>query len=99
MNNPMNITWDTEPHTSDQLTAVEYLRNSEGLAMAVLKLIVTHGLLTASFTPKPTGEKFFTYEIRHDPLRTSHHLIVWRGIRVGDAVPVLYGVLEDEASG
>jgi hypothetical protein len=90
----MNITWDSEPDTAEQRMVADYVRQSKSLIMAVLKLSAQHGLLTASFTPKPSGKRFFSYEIKYNHLIEAYHLIVWRGIRVGDAVPILYGVLE-----
>ena len=94
----MNIKWDSEPDTAEQRIVADYLRQSEGLIMAMMMLSAQHGLLTASFTPKPFGKSFFTYEIKYNHLLDAYHLIVWRGVRVGDAVPILYGVMEKAQS-
>jgi len=92
----MNIVWDSDPKTAEQKLIASSLAQSVDLIMAILILCAQEGLLTASFTPKPLGKKFFTYEIRYDHLSDAFHLIVWRGMRIGDAVPILYGVLEKD---
>ena len=59
-----------------------------------VRLSIKHRLVTASFTPQAVDNAFFTCEIRLNPHRGSYHLVVWRGIRTGDAVPILYGEIK-----
>ncbi len=89
----MNVKWDRKPETKEARMVVDYLAGVPGLVEEILALSAKYGLLTASFTPKPLGKNFFTFEIRYDHPSSANHLVVWRGVRVGDAVPLLYGVL------
>jgi hypothetical protein len=94
----MDIRWDRDPGTAEQKMIADYLAQSADLLSAVLTLTSRHCLLTTSFTPNSFEKRFFTFEIRYDHLSAACHLVVWRGMRTGDAVPLLYGTL-DKAEG
>lgn len=89
----MDIRWDRDPETAEQKMLADYLAQSADLLATVFTLISKHHLLTISSTPNPLEGRFFTFEIRYDHLSAACHLVVWRGMRTGDAMPLLYGTL------
>lgn len=90
----MKIRWDKKPETIEQKVLADYLANHQAIIDDMVSMGSKNDLLTASFTPKYFEQGFFTYEIKKSTFSNTYSVIVWRGIRTGDAVPVLYGRLE-----
>ena len=95
----MRIKWDREPDTIGQKVLADYLSRHSALVAEVIRLSSESNLLNASFTPQAFESGFFTYEIKKDPHADDYLVIVWRGIRPGDAVPVLYGRIDEIEGG
>ncbi len=91
----MKINWDRVPDTDEARMVADYLTSVSPLLDEMLAVRDRHDLLTMSFTPKPLGRGFYTIELRHDHLSSTHQVVVWRGLRTGDAVPLLYGIVEN----
>ena len=94
----MKIKWDKKPATTEQTILADYLISRPDIIADITRLSSTHTVLSASITPKSFESGFFTYEFKKDPSSDSYLIIVWKGIRTGDAVPVLYGHLEEETT-
>jgi hypothetical protein len=94
----MKIKWDKKPATTEQKILADYLISRPDIITDVVRLSSRHDVLSASITPKSFESGFFTYEFKKDPSSDSYLIIIWKGIRTGDAVPVLYGHLEEETT-
>lgn len=94
----MNIKWDKEPKSIEERVLADYTLRYQDMILEFANFISKKNLLTSSFTPKPFDKNFFTYEIRGDNFSNDYLIIIWRGIRTGDAILMLYGRLEYEAN-
>jgi len=92
----MKIKWDKEPTTTEQKILADYLISRPDIIADITRLSSTHTVLSASITPKSFESGFFTYEFKKDPSSDSYLIIIWKGIRTGDAVPVLYGHIDEK---
>jgi len=90
----MIIKWNKKPEGLEQKSLADYLEEHANTLCEMIKMSSEGDLLTASFTPKPVDNCFFTYEIRRETSSDDYLVIVWRGIRTGDAIPILYGRIE-----
>ena len=90
----MIIKWNKKPGCLEQKLLVDYLEEHTNTLCKMIKMISEDDLLTASFTPRPLDKCFFTYEIRRETYSDDYLVIVWKGIRTGDATPILYGRIE-----
>jgi len=90
----MKIKWDKKPTTQEQKILADYLIYRLDIIADIIRLSSKHGVLSSSITPKSFESGFFTYEFKKDLASDSYLIIVWKGIRTGDAMPVLYGHLE-----
>ena len=91
----MNIRWDKEPETPELRTLANYLMDHLSIVDRMIGISSRHDLLTLSFTLQPFEQSFFTFEIKRGTFSRAYHIIVWGGLRTGDAMPVLYGKIED----
>jgi hypothetical protein len=91
----MNIRWDKEPETPELRILANYLMDSLSIVDEMIGISSRNDLLTLSFTPQPFERSFFTFEIKKGTFSRAYHIIVWGGLRTGDAMPVLYGMIED----
>jgi len=92
----MKIKWDKKPATTEQKILADYLISRPDIIADIIRLSSRHDVLSASITPKSFESGFFTYEFKKDSSADSYLIIVWKGIRTGDAVPMFYGHLEKE---
>ena len=89
----MKIIWDKKPVTMEQKNLAEYLVNHSDIIVDLVKLSAEHKFFSISITPKSFETGFYTYELKKDPSSDSYLVLVWKGIRTGDAVPLFYGHL------
>jgi len=94
----MKIKWDKKPATTEQVILADYLISRLDIIADIIRVSSRYDVLSASITPKSFESGFFTYEFKKDSSSDSYLLIIWKGIRTGDAVPVLYGHLEEETT-
>ncbi|MBC7084890.1 MAG: hypothetical protein H5T43_00775 [Methanomethylovorans sp.] len=94
----MKILWDKKPETAEQKLIADYASDYIPILEGQIELISSNDLLTASFTPRPLNGHFYTYEVRKETSSDKYLLIVWQGIRTGDARSLLYGWLEKEGN-
>ena len=92
----MKITWDKRPVTSEQKNLAEYLVNHSDIIVDLVKPSMKQKFFSASITPKPFETGFYTFELKKDPPSDSFLVFVWKGIRTGDAVPLLYGYVDNK---
>jgi len=92
----MKITWDKGPVTTEQKTLAEYLVNHSDIIVDLVTMSNKHKFFSASVTPKPFETGFYTFELKKDPSSNSYLVFVWKGIRTGDAIPLLYGHVDDK---
>ncbi|MBN1275263.1 hypothetical protein JXA12_03145 [Candidatus Woesearchaeota archaeon] len=92
----MNIHWDREPEKVEQKILADYLYGHRMILEKVIELSSTNTLLTTSATHKSLRSGFFTHDVREEQSSNNCISVAWRGIRTGDARPLLYGWLEQE---
>ena len=90
----MDIKWDKEPKSIEQKLTVDYIENHLDAVRSIINLNSSENLISSSFTPESLEEKFYTYEIRKENSSGDYLLLIWRGLRTGDAVPIIYGRIE-----
>ena len=94
----MKILFEKAPRTIDEKIAASYTEINSNIIKEFVKLSSENNFLNLSFTPKPKKDEksFFTYEIKKGNFNENYSIIVWRGIRTGDGVPILYAEFENE---
>jgi len=85
----MNIHWDKKLKTIGQIAIADYISNGHDLINAMIDIISKNDLLTASFTSKDLDSGFVIYEIRREQSFNHYQIILLRGVRSGDAMPLL----------
>ena len=92
----MKINWDKIPKTEEEIIVAEYIKDNINMLENLLDVYIQEKLLNISFTPLSLKGNFYTYEIKYHQHDKSYLLNVWQGIRTGDALPVLYGSINNE---
>ncbi len=92
----MKIKWDKEVVTTEQKILAKYVATHSDIFVTLIQLDLRHNIFSLSVTPKPFKTGFYTYELKKDPSSDSYLILIWKGIRTGDAIPMLYGHIEDE---
>lgn len=90
----MKIVWDKTPVTPEEKMLARFVAGHQNLFIELAAESDHHDLLTASLTPKPLGRGFFTFELKKRCSSGTYDIIVWRGVRTGDATPILIGNLK-----
>ena len=90
----MEIIWDKIPQNQEEATVAEYIECKINILERLLMVYTKENLLSLSFTPTPLKNKFYTYEIKYHRHEEKQLINVWKGIRIGDGLPVLYGYLK-----
>lgn len=91
----MEINWDKIPKTQEEMIIAEYIEDKIAIIELLLGVYTKENLLTISFTPPPLKRNFYTYEIKYHKHGKTYLINVWKGIRTGDGLPVLYGHLNE----
>lgn len=91
----MKVDWQKTAQTQEEITVASYIENKTHQLQELLNLYKEENFLTLSFTPPPLKSNYYTYEIRYHHHDKKYLINVWKGIRTGDAMPVLYGYLDD----
>lgn len=92
----MNINWDKIPQTEEEINVARYIENRIIILERLLDVYTQEKLFTLSCTPPPLKGKFYTYEIKYHQHDEIYLINVWKGVRTGDALPILYGHLQNE---
>jgi len=91
----MNIEWDKKPETTEQIRLAKYLESKTDTLEKLVKISTQEDLLSISFTPHTSNKDFYTYELRYNQHKKLHSVNIWKGIRAGDTLSVLYGYLHN----
>lgn len=87
----MNVNWDKTPQTQEEINVAEFIEAKISIFERLLDVYKQENLLTISFTPPPLKSNYYTYEIKYHRHDEMYLIIVWKGVRTGDTMPVLYG--------
>ncbi|OPX61045.1 MAG: hypothetical protein A4E25_00072 [Methanobacterium sp. PtaB.Bin024] len=90
----MKINWEKIPKTQEEIIVTEYIEGKINILERLLDVYTKEHLLTISFTPPPLKGNYYTYEIKFHRHGQKYLINVWKGIRTGDALPILYGYLQ-----
>lgn len=91
----MEIKWDKIPKNQEEISLAKYIEDKIAIIETLLGLYIKEELFSISFTPSPINRNFYTYEIKYHKHEKKYLINVWKGIRTGDGLPVLYGSLKD----
>jgi hypothetical protein len=86
----MEINWDKIPKTKEEINIAEFVEGKIKIIETLFE-VYKKNMLGISFTPAPLKNNFYTYEIKYHKHEKKHIINVWKGIRTGDGLPVLYG--------
>lgn len=89
----LKISWDRTPEKPEEIISTEYVEDKICIIKSLLSLYIKEGLLAVSFTPPVLSGKFYTYEIKFHHNDEKYIIIVWKGVRTGDGMPLLHGHL------
>lgn len=87
----MMINWDKIPKTQEEKLIAEYIEGKIKILETLFGVYTKENLFGISFTPAPLKRNFYTYEIKYHKHEQKHLINIWKGIRTGDGLPVLYG--------
>ena len=90
----MKINWDKYPRKQEEIIVAAYIESKIGAVENLLNLFIKENLLTISWTPTPLNGNYYTYEIKYHRHREKYLINVWKGVRTGDAMPILYGGIQ-----
>ncbi len=90
----MKINWEKVPKNHEEIIVAEYIEGEIRVLESLLGVYTKKHFLTISFTPPPLKGNYYTYEIKYHGHDEKYLINVWKGIRTGDALPVLYGYLQ-----
>lgn len=89
----MEIKWNKGLLGEEERRLNDYLNGRMGTLERLIG-VLSEDLMIISFTPPPIGNNFYTFEIRYIPAQ-GYLLNVWKGIRTGDAAPLMWGFLKE----
>ena len=90
----MKINWDKKPQKQEEILVAAYVEDKISMLENLLDLYVQENLLTLSWTPNPLNRNYYTYELKYHRHREKYLINVWKGVRAGDALPILYGDIQ-----
>jgi len=93
----MKIEWEKKPQTPEQQRLVNYLTDHMDIVFDLVELSYRHNMYSIALTPKSFKNSFFTFEFKKHPSSDFVLILIWKGIRVGDALPILHGHLNPKA--
>ena len=90
----MKINWDKEPQKQEEILVAAYIEDKISMLENLLNLYVQENLLTLSWTSNPLNRNYYTYELKYHRHREKYLINVWKEVRAGDALPILYGDIQ-----
>lgn len=94
----MKIKWDKYPQQQEEIIVAASIESKIGAVENLLNLFIKENLLTISWTLTPLNGNYYTYEIKYHRHREKYLINVWKGVRTGDAMPILYGIFNSDNS-
>lgn len=91
----MKINWDKIPKTPEEIVVAEYIKDRTRIIERLIEVYTQENFLSISFTPTSFKGNFYTYELKYHQHDRRYLINVWKRVRVGDALPILYGYLQD----
>ncbi|NYB28064.1 MAG: hypothetical protein HVN34_12185 [Methanobacteriaceae archaeon] len=89
----MKIKWEKTPQIEEEIVVAKYIEGKISILKKLFDLYVQENLFTISFTSPPLNGDFYTYEVKYHQHDKNYLINVWKGVRTGDTLPVLYGYL------
>ena len=90
----MKINWDKKARKQEEIIVAAYIEDKISILENLLDLYIQENLLTISWTPNPLNGNYYTYELKYHRHREKYLINVWKGVRTGDALPILYGDIQ-----